>query len=266
MPGCATNYVAKFYHDFTAGTPTVQVNKRLMPYSGITKVYSSADQQKDCDILAQHGYIIIGGSEFEGSVTVTEGQLMEQGKKVGADIVLFSSNFKGSSQSVVPFVQYHPGATSTTYSSGTVHATAYGTGGRAYGTATYSGTSTTTSPGSFSTSMMPVTVHRYGYTATFLRKGRPPVLGILPGEIPASIKKRLDRNSGAYVNIVIDDSPAFHSNILVGDIVIALNDTEIMTPQHLLRALQSMPTRTISVRLIRDGAEKTVPVILNPMP
>src|SRR6188474_1520539 len=90
LSGCATNYVSQYYRDHTAGVPKTQLDQHLMPYSGVTKIFSTNDHERDGAVLAQRGYIVLGESSFEGGVSVTDAQLMEQGKKVGADIVLYS--------------------------------------------------------------------------------------------------------------------------------------------------------------------------------
>ena len=263
LSGCATNYVSQYYRDHTAGVPKDQVDQRLMPYSGVTKIFSTNDHQRDGAVLAQRGYVMVGESGFEGGVSVTDAQLMEQGKKVGADIVLYSSKYQGSSQTAVPFMQYHPGQNSTTYSSGTANASAYGTGGSAYGTATYSGTSTTTSPGTFSTTMVPVTVHRYSYGVTFWRKERPAILGVQTDVLPEEMRRQLQRNTGALVKVVMDDSPAFRANILAGDVVIAVDDTPIISPQQFHDTMPQFSGKRVVVTILRGGEEKKIEVQMN---
>lgn len=261
--GCASNPFKQFYSDKTANVAPAVLSKRLMPYSGATQVFTTPDHQRDGQVLMQRGYLVIGESAFEGAVSVTEAQIKDQAKIVGADIVLWSSSYQGASQAAVPFVQYQPGANSTTYSSGTVNANAYGTGGSAHGTATYSGYSTTTSPGTFSTTIVPITVHRYAHGATFWRKARPPVFGVFPESLPEDMRHRLQRNTGAIIKLVGDDTPAFRANILAGDIVIRIGDEEIMSAQHLLDVLPKYAGQTVAVTLLRDGVEKSITVRMN---
>lgn len=163
-------------------------------------------------------------------------------------------------------MQYNPGTISTTSSSGTANASAYGTGGSAYGSATYTGTSTTTSPGTFSTTMMPITINRYEYDATFWRKGRPSIFGVHPQALPDEMRKSLQRNTGALVKLVIDDSPAFRANVLAGDVVIALDDIPILSPQQLLDLLPRYAGKRTVVTVLRDRVERRIEVQLNANP
>ena len=123
ITGCATipNGFSQFYQDRAGAGIT-----NLPPYSGSTKVFvQSANPTNDIKELYRNGYALIGFSAFEGPPQ-TQDMLMSQAKKIGADVVLYSSVYLGSQQAAVPFLQYHPGQTYTTTSSGTVNANAWG--------------------------------------------------------------------------------------------------------------------------------------------
>jgi hypothetical protein len=166
LTGCVTmNGFSQFYQDRAGANIT-----NLPPYSGSTKIIPTSDSINDAKELIRNGYGLIGSSEFSGPLQ-SDTALMSQAKKVGADVVLISATYLGSEQRVVPFTQYNPGQTSTTTSSGTVNANAWGSGGYAYGTGNYYGSSTTTSPGTFNTQYIPVTVQRYQYEAGFWSNG-----------------------------------------------------------------------------------------------
>ena len=154
--GCVTtkNGFSEYYKDLSGAAIT-----NLPPYSGETKIITaSANPTNDLRDIFRNNYFLIGFSSFQGPPQ-SQDMLLSHAKKIGADVVLLTSVYLGRQQTAVPFVQYHPGQTSTTTSSGTVNANVYGSGGGyAYGTGNYSGSSTTTSPGTFSTQVVPVTV------------------------------------------------------------------------------------------------------------
>ncbi|MEK7707715.1 MAG: hypothetical protein AAB380_06940, partial [Verrucomicrobiota bacterium] len=210
LTGCVTtrNGFSQFYRD-TAG----QGITNLPPYSGSTKIFASSNPKDDTRDLFRKSYFLIGSAAFQGPPQ-SDGALMSQAKKVGADVVLISSAYLGSEQTAVPWIQYNPGQTYTTTSSGTVNANAWGSGGYAYGTGNYFGTSTTTSPGTFSTQVIPVTVHRYQYEAGFFRKDKPSILGAWPQPLPPEVRQQLERNTGVFVWVVVAGSPAFAANML----------------------------------------------------
>lgn len=258
--GCVSNPFSKFYHDGIVNDSSNMLAIRLMPYSGTTHIYMSNDQNNDANDLIQKGYAMIGASNFEGSIKVTQEQLLTHGKKVGADIILYTTIYQGSHQSAVPLVQYNPGQTSSTYTYGTVNASAYGPSGNAYGTASYTENSTTTTPGTYNTNFVPVTMHRYQYGASFWRKIKPPALGVQANVIPLEMRKKLNRNTGAYVERVINDSPAFRANILPGDVIIKINNIDIMSYTHLVQITPTLSGMSCDIKILRNGKEFVVPV------
>jgi predicted metalloprotease with PDZ domain len=130
----------------------------------------------------------------------------------------------------MPLLQYNPGQTSTTSSSGTVNANAWGSGGYAYGTGNYYGTSTTTTPGTFSTQVIQTTVQRYQYQTGFFRKSKgPPISGVIPLPLPPEMREKLQRNTGVVVWVVRYDSPAFKANILEGDVILKIGGEDVIS-------------------------------------
>jgi hypothetical protein len=263
ITGCATtpNGFSQFYQDRAGAGIT-----NLPSYSGSTKIIAqSTDPTNDIKELYRNGYALIGFSAFEGSPQ-TQDMLVSQAKKIGADVVLYSSVYLGSQQAAVPFLQYHPGQTYTTTSSGTVNANAWGSGGYAYGTGNYYGNSTTTSPGTFSTQVVPVTVQRYQYQAGFFRKMKPAIFGVLPQPLPSEIRQQLQRNTGLFVWIVQSGSPAFYANILEGDVILKMNGEDVLSLPDLIEKNAKFAGQKVDVEVWRNGEFKTISVQLNNKP
>lgn len=258
--GCASNDYSRFYKDYTAGVPLDILQTSIHPYSGESRVFSTSNHAVDAEKLQEKGFILLGTSSFQGASRVTEKQLLQHAKAVGADIVLFGSSYLGSDSRVVPLLKYNPGQSETTTTRGTVRANAYGTGGSASATGTYSETSTKSSQGSFSTEMVPFTYHTYAYSASFWRKGKPRIFGADFGDIPNSLREELQRNTGAYVLLVVTDSPAFWANIMKGDVITRFSDIDIGSPSDIMTAIRKHHGQTVEVKLIRHGQEKIVSV------
>jgi S1-C subfamily serine protease len=68
------------------------------------------------------------------------------------------------------------------------------------------------------------------------------------------------------VKLVIDDSPAFRANVLAGDVVIALDDIPILSPQQLLDLLPQYAGKRTVVTVLRDRVERRIEVQLNANP
>jgi serine protease Do len=258
--GCATtgNGFSQFYKD-QIGTNVSQ----LPPYSGSTRIVTISDPHKDGLDIRRHGYVLIGTSDFQ-SAAQPESYIKSQARKVGADLVAYTSDYLGSQQTTLALPQYNPGQTYTTYSSGTVNANAYGSGGYAYGSGNYYGSSTTTTPGTYSTQYVPVTVHRYEYHASFWRIGPKPKLGIQMADLPSEMRTRLERNTGALVVVVMNDSPAFRANIIEGDVLLKINGEDILSSTDGPEKITALAGQQVTLKIWRNGTVKEVSTQLNP--
>ena len=200
--------------------------------------------------VARHGYGVIGISNFTSGHRESEAEAIAQGQKIGADLVLiidprYSGTVSGQVPIVIPTVD-----TSVTRGS----ATAYGSGG----TATAYGTSTTTTYGT-QTDYVPYSVNRYQFAAIFFIK-RHYSLGVNFRDLTDQERQAIQSNSGVYVGNVVDDTPAFNSNVLVGDIITSINGRTIPNRDTATQICKELSGHTVSIRLMRNGRaiEKSV--------
>lgn len=261
MTGCVSpNYYTQFYRD---ALPSAGTNAAiLLPYSGQTRIVTATNPTNDYNQLVRAGYMPLGESFFQASGSIEPSSMMFQAKKVGADVVLCQSLYLGSYQGAMPLLQYHPGTAATTYSSGTMNANAYGSGGFAYGTGNYYGSSTTTTPGTFSTQVVPVTMSRYQYEAIFWRKRKPPILGVQTIPLTDEVRKKLERNTGVLVSGLYDDSPAFRANLLEGDAILSFAGEDIILPTDLGDKISLHRGQKVDIEIWRNGELKTISVQL----
>ena len=67
------------------------------------------------------------------------------------------------------------------------------------------------------------------------------------------------QNTGAYVDIVYEDSPAFYANIFPGDIVVSVNGKAVYDSDSFYRVLNnSKYGDRLKITLIRDGSPYSV--------
>ena len=168
----------------------------------------------------------------------------------GADLVLIlNPNYTGSVTSAVPITIP---TTSTTYSNAT--ATAYGRGGSA--TAYGSGTSTTYGS---TTNYIPLTTHRSDYGAVYFVKQRF-ALGAFFRDLNDGERQELQTNRGAVIRLIVDGTPAFNADLLVGDILVSIDGMPVPNTQGVGQLLTERNGRAVSLVVLRRGQkiEKTV--------
>jgi hypothetical protein len=250
LVGCASGY-QQFYRPsnvpmdrlaaMRASPPPAQpIIERSRPDSG----------DRIVEAYAKRGYVMIGSSIFNSGRSEPDAAAVQQAKAVGADLVLiFSPTYTGSVTSAVPITT--PTST-TSYSNGT--ATAYGPGGPV----TAYGSGTTTTYGT-QTTYVPITIRRSDYGAVYFIKQRFR-LGVFFRALDDSERQRLQTNRGAVARLVVDDSPAFNADILVGDVFLAVDGQPVANPEGLTKLLSERDGRTVEFSILRGGArlQKTV--------
>jgi hypothetical protein len=258
LTGCANGF-EKYYRPAPAAQLAQAAPQLLPPPPEPTVYLHSADMQADAKRLREDGYVYIGESSFYGPANRSnQDQAAEQGKKVGAAVVLFKSQYMDTRSGVIPYTVANPNVVSTVNTSGTV----YGNNGNS---ATYNGTGTVTTPGGYSTYNIPYSVDRNTFYASYWAKFDPNKirLGMYYRPLSDDIRHILERNTGVQVAIVIRGTPAFSANFLEGDVLLKLNGKDITDWQSLNSDLKQLPGQRVTFDLLRDDKPRTIAVTLN---
>ncbi len=256
LAACASGY-SQFYRPAQGATPEAIAALREAPPSGQPIVERAAPPGSDTTALleayAKRGYVLIGSSSFNSGRAESDDAAIQQGRQVGADLVLIlNPRYTGSTTTAMPLTTP---TTTTSYSTGT--ATAYGPSGviNAYG----SGTTTTYGT---TTTMMPLTIHRSDYGAGYFIK-RKFSFGALWRDLNDAERQELQSNKGVYVRLVVDNSPAYVADILPGDIILAIDGSPILNQQSVSNEILARAGQTVVVSLYRRGSrlEKSVQLL-----
>jgi len=79
--------------------------------------------------------------------------------------------------------------------------------------------------------------------------------------------KHLKVNEGAYVDDVVDDSPADKTGIREGDIIVGLDGKKIVDSENLIRAVRKTPPRSeVKIDIVRGEEHKTLAAKLDRAP
>lgn len=255
VAGCASGYSA-FYKPANGATAEQIATLRAAPAPNQPQVERarSGDADKLLDAYAKRGYIIIGSSLFNSARPESDDSAILQAKEIKADlVVILNPNYTGSITSAIPITTP---TTSTTYS--TASATAYGRGGpvTAYG----SGSSTTYGT---TTNYIPMTVHRSDYGAVYFVKQKFN-FGAFFRDLNDSERQELQTNRGAVARLIVDGTPAFNADLLVGDIFVAIDGVAIASTQALSGLLRERRGRLVDLSIMRRGQKIQKSVQLNP--
>ena len=236
---CASNPYSQFYQ----GLPDERARADYVTSTAPLQVYSSNDFSRDVLELMRRGYIVIGQSNFNSGVGgVKESHLRDQASRVGAQLILVASRYTNTVSGVVPLSLPK---TSTTTSTAT--ATIVGSGG----SATVNGTGTNTTTGT-QTVMMPYSVERADFAALYLARVRTR-LGAYVSALEDSTRLRLQSNFGVRIFVVVEGSPAFHAELLAGDILLCMGDDRVSSPDHYAQLLAKYQGKQVDLLLDRIG-------------
>jgi len=254
LVGCENGY-SKFFVRAAGATPEVIAAVRIAPPPA-TPVLERSDQTPRAvsEAYARHGYAVIGYSSFTSGHRVSESDAIKQGQTVGADlVVVMSPKYAGSVTTSIPITTP---TTQTAYTTGT--ATAYGSNG---GSATAYGSATTTTYGS-RTTYVPMTINREQFGAIYFVKHKY-IFGASWRDLTNDERQQIQSNSGLYVTSIIDDSPAFKANVLVGDIILTINDQPIGSQEQAMKSFSALKGQTVELSIERGGhvIQKSVPLL-----
>jgi hypothetical protein len=261
MAGCISGFEKYYTPAASSSSPAI-----ALPPPATPQMYAhSSDLNADGKRLREQGYVLLGTSSFYGPANRSNAnQAVEQGKKVGAALVLVKSEYMDTLTGVVPYTVTGPPQTAIVNTTGT--ANAYGTG--EYASGTYNSTSTVTMPGTTTTNFMPYSIPRNTFFASYWAKGDPTKmqLGAYWLPLPDEMRHRLQRNTGVQINIVVVGTPAFRANILEGDVIVKINSEDVVDVAGFRDQLTRYAGQTVNLGVIRGDASKAIPVTLNPHP
>jgi S1-C subfamily serine protease len=88
------------------------------------------------------------------------------------------------------------------------------------------------------------------------------IVGLILTDLTPAQRTELERNSGANVSAVVDDSPAWKANVIPGDVVVEINQEQVKNGLHATKLLNQADVgrRSITIVLIRKGAQRTITV------
>lgn len=199
------------------------------------QIYQSNNIDEDSVKVISNGYVPFGYSSFNGKYEDIE-NAKKQAKEVGAHIVLVKSDYTDTAN--VSGALVLPDSR-TTYSSGNINMNTnynnnrYGYTGNSNTYGNYYGSSTT-----YGTQVVPysTSIRRYNQLAVYYVKvdiSKYPLGTIKNEDITREERIKIGTN-GIKVNYILNNSPAYNSDLLRGDIIVKIDGEEIKNITHFL--------------------------------
>lgn len=260
LAGCAQNSYKQFYKPYVDAKTLPEVE--LLAANQEPKIFNTDNFDRDVLDLRSKNYIPIGHSSFNGGYEDVK-NVEAQAKLVGATIVLVGATYTNTETTTATLflpdnkTTYHTGtATSNTSYKGNSGAYL----GNSNSSTTYNGTSTT-----FGTQAVPITTNqrRYDQNAVFFVKSTQKMkFGFYFNDLSQEQRRQLERNTGVLVNAVIENSPVFNANLLVGDIVISIDEKPLVNTEQAGQIMSNISPEQKSCvfKIIRNGTEKIITV------
>lgn len=243
VSGCQSNPWSDFYQS------EIKLPENA-PYSGRPQCIPVRDFDSSVLDYLRSDYVVIGHSQFNAGSNVSLESLRTFGDTIKSDVILYAVGNATHTQSAMVVPHFTPGRQQTTYISG------YGSNG-----SSFYGTANTYSSGTYSSSVVPVTIVRQDYGALFLKKNwMPVILGVIPRPLTPAEAASAGTNGGLRVHLVIRNSPAFDANIFEGDIVL---EAAGQTPHDFWIGLENWAGKTVKLVILRDGKKIEKSLSLN---
>lgn len=259
LSGCAQSGYTKFYQPYF-DAKAIPDTELLTPDQE-PEVFGTDNFDRDIKTLRAKRYLVVGYSSFNGGYEDTK-NAARQAKRIGATVVLVNSQYTNTQTTTSTLFLpdnktiYHSGSANSNTSYNSAYSGYLGTSST---NAYYSGTSTT-----YGTKAIPITSNqrRYDQSAVYLVKSNQKLrYGISVADITQEQRTSLERNTGALIDIVFEDTPAYYANIMAGDILISVDGENIKSPAHAMEVLKTSGTPEKSnLTVIRKGQEKVITV------
>jgi hypothetical protein len=244
LSGCVTiNPYEKFYHSYYQGDD-IFTDLSFVQTNSVEIHSVNKDEMESAVIgLIKANFAMLGASSFNGAL-YDEKYLIETARKKGANVVIYTAAYTDTESGSIPLTL--PDIQNTTFNySGSVSSYDGGYGSYSgYGNATTYGTSTT---------YIPYNSRRYDQNALYFKKlSKLPPLGIFFNSLSKEETLKYQRNTGVVVYVVIDDTPAFYENILIGDVIISVNGESVINKISMSKLLDKYsPTGTLRLKILR---------------
>ncbi|MEZ5756680.1 MAG: PDZ domain-containing protein [Emcibacteraceae bacterium] len=211
----------------------------------------SNNLDRDVQSYREHNYIVIGESAFNG-LQESPQNAVKQAKEVRATHVIVSSAYTGTESRL-------------DYDYQDVYHTVFVNNVRTINGKTVNVTEAVTVRDTVTVPYMRQ-YDKFDQWAVYMVKSlQRHKLGILMRDLNPGDRMTYKRNTGAVIDVVLSNSPAFLADIVRGDVLLAINGSKIINGDDAVSKIQALDVNGTKVVLsmLKDGQEKEITLEFN---
>ena len=82
--------------------------------------------------------------------------------------------------------------------------------------------------------------------------------GVSLADLTPKQRSEIERNTGAVIDVVVEDTPSFSANVISGDVLIAVDGEDVKNAEHAFQLMRKNATTSSTLRIIRNKQEKDI--------
>lgn len=244
LTACGSGQFGSSYHAYM--DPRMSPDVVLLGEGEEVNVIRSNDLDMDVRQYREHNYLVVGESAFNGMIE-SAGRAKKQAEEVGATHVIISSEYTDTkSYLAYDYRDFYR----TVY----VNKVRTVDGKHVHYTQAVTVRDTVAVPYTQS-------YDKFDQWAVYMVKSnRIYKLGLVMRDFSPDERIGLGRNTGAYIDLVMNNSPAFIADVVSGDALLAINGEKINNASHANSIISglSLGGETIVLSLLKNGEPKDV--------
>ncbi|MCP5380860.1 MAG: PDZ domain-containing protein [Kordiimonadaceae bacterium] len=244
LSACGAGSYGSSYHGYL--TPEMASNVVMLGDEQEPNLILSNNLDRDVQSYLEHNYVVIGESAFNG-LQESPQNAVKQAKEVRATHVIVSSAYTGTESRL-------------DYDYQDVYHTVFVNRVRTVNGKTVNVTEAVTVRDTVSVPYLRQ-YDKFDQWAVYLVKSlQRHKLGILMRDLNQDDRLKYKRNTGAYIDVVLSNSPAFLADIIRGDILLAINGNKVFNSSDAVAKIRTLDVNGTKVvlSLLKEGQEKEI--------
>lgn len=244
LSACGTGQFGSSYKGYS--DPRLAADLVALPEEGEPNLIRSTDLDRDVRQYREHNYVVVGESAFNG-VQESPNNAVKKAKEVGATHVIVSSEYTDTrGRLAYDYQDYYRTIYVNKVRSVNGKSVRYREAVTVRDTVT-----------------VPYTQYydNFDQWAIYMAKStRVHKLGLIMRDLAPNERSSLGRNTGAFIDMVLSNSPAFMADIVPQDILVAINGDKVNNTNHaeeLIRVLE-LDGKTIVLTVLKNGEQKDI--------